>query len=199
MANSVSQVVDIASPGITRRSVDLLPAIFRTDKNAKFLAGTLDQLIQPAQLERLSGWVGSKNTPTYNPSKDNYIPTNTKLRQAYQVEPALIVSDDNLNVKNALSYDDLINQLSYEGSNVKDLSRLFAPEFYSYNPHICWDKFVNFDQYYWMPFGPDVVSITGENNDTTSTYTVSDTKDGNYFVFTPDGLTPIPNKLYIGE
>jgi hypothetical protein len=199
MANSVSQVVDIASPGITRRSVDLLPAIFRTDKNAKFLAGTLDQLIQPAQLERLSGWVGSKNTPTYNPSKDNYIPTNTKLRQAYQVEPALIVSDDNLNVKNALSYDDLINQLSYEGSNVKDLSRLFAPEFYSYNPHICWDKFVNFDQYYWMPFGPDVVSITGESNDTTSTYTVSDTRDGNYFVFTPDGLTPIPNiTLYRG-
>ena len=51
MANSISQVVDISSPGTTRRSVDLLPALFRTDKNAKFLAGTLDQFIQPAHLQ----------------------------------------------------------------------------------------------------------------------------------------------------
>ncbi len=200
MSNSISQVVDISRPAISRRSVDLLPAIFRTEKNAKFLSGTLDQLIQPAQLERLNGWVGSKNTPTFRPAKDNYIPAVGKLREAYQVEPAIVINDDNQEIKNTLSYDDLINQLSYEGANVKDLNKLLRPEFYSFNPHICWDKFVNFDQYYWMPFGPDVITITGKTLNSTSTYSVSDSKDGNYFVFTPNGLTPIPNiTLYRGQ
>ena len=199
MSNSVSQVVDISNPPISRRSVDLLPAIFRTEKNTKFLSGTLDQLIQPAQLERLNGWVGSKNTPTYRPEKDSYIRANTRLRDSYQVEPALVVNDENLEIKNTLSYDDLINQLSYEGANIKDLDRLLKPKLFSYNPHICWDKFVNFDQYYWMPFGPDVVTVTGKVLNTVSTYSVSDNKQGNNFVFTPDGLTPIPNlTLYRG-
>jgi len=192
MANSISQVVDISSPGTTRRSVDLLPALFRTDKNAKFLAGTLDQFIQPAQLERLNGWVGSRATPTYNPAKDNYITSNSKLRNAYQVAPALVVKDKNLSISKVLNYDDLINQLEFQGASVKKLDRLVDPQLYSYNPHIDWDKFVNFDQYYWMPNGPDVVSVAGENNLSVSTYTVSDSEDGQYFIFTPDGLTQNP-------
>jgi hypothetical protein len=198
MAKSISQVVDISNPGTTRKSVDLLPALFRTEKNAKFLAGTLDQLIQPAQLERVNGWVGSKKTPTYQAS-DNYISSISTLRNNYQVEPALIVTDEGLTVTNASSYDDVINQLKFEGASTDNLARLLKPEFYSYNPRIDWDKFVNFDQYYWMPFGPDVVSISGAIQNTISTYTVSDSEDGFYFVFTPDGLTEVPQlTLYRG-
>jgi hypothetical protein len=75
MSDELNQVEDKNTPS-TRKSVNLLPVLFRTDKNSKFLAGTIDQLIQPPQLKRLDGWVGSKITPTYDPSKDYYIESN---------------------------------------------------------------------------------------------------------------------------
>jgi len=193
MGNSIINVVDVNNPGGNRRSVDLLPGVFRTDKNTKFLAGTLDQLIQPAKIEKISGWVGSKITPTYNPSKDFYIPEALPFRKKYQLEPGLIVKDKNQKIAKAFSYDDLINQLAFDGSPVNNLDRLFRPKFYSYDPHIDWDKFINFDQYYWVPQGPDTIPVVGVAKNTASTYSVSDdplTKT--YFVLTPDGLTPNP-------
>jgi len=36
-----------------RRTVDLLPKIFQTGNNSKFLGGTLDPLVQPGVLEKL--------------------------------------------------------------------------------------------------------------------------------------------------
>jgi hypothetical protein len=192
MAANVSQPSYLGNTSTNRQSIDLLPGIFKTDKNAKFLAGTIDQFIQPAQVERINGWVGSKNTPTFKPSTDNYIDSTSHLRTSYQVEPSLVIKNVNLETKQALAYDDLISKLYFEGSNVSNLDKLLTPEFYSYNPHIDWDKIVNFEKYYWMPYGPEVVDITGEINATVSTYTVSDSDNGNYFLFTPDGLTPSP-------
>jgi hypothetical protein len=198
MSDELRQVEDKNTPG-TRKSVNLLPILFRTDKNSKFLAGTIDQLIQPPQLNRLDGWVGSRITPTYNPSKDFYIKSNLKTRQDYQLEPALVVTDDILKIIKSTSYDDLINQLDFEGANTRRLDRLFDPEFYSYDPHIDWDKFVNFQKYYWMPAGPNSISISNQQREIVSTYNVTDTADGFNFVFTPDGLTPAPQlTLYRG-
>jgi hypothetical protein len=174
MGNSIINVVDVNNPGGNRRSVDLLPGVFRTDKNTKFLAGTLDQLIQPAKIEKISGWVGSKITPTYNPSKDFYIPETLPFRKKYQLEPGLIVNDKNQKISKAFSYDDLINQLAFDGSPVNNLDRLFRPKFYSYDPHIDWDKFINFDQYYWVPQGPDSIPVVGVAKNTASTYSVTD-------------------------
>ena len=198
MANDLSQASDKNNPTV-RKSVNLLPVLFRTDKNAKFLAGTLDQLIQPPQLKRVDGWVGSKITPTFNLETDNYISSNSKLRQDYQIEPSLVVTDKLQSVIKTTSYDDLINQLAFEGANISKLDRLVKPKFYSYDPHIDWDKFVNFEKYYWLPNGPDAVVITDKTKEIVSTYNVTDTADGNYFVFSPDGLTPIPQiTLYRG-
>jgi hypothetical protein len=192
MGNSIINVVDANNPGGNRRSVDLLPNVFRTDKNTKFLSGTLDQLIQPASVEKISGWVGSKITPTYDPKKDFYLKETIPFRKKYQLEPAVVVTDSNQNITKAFSYDDLINQLAFDGAMTNDLNRLFTPEIYSYDPHIEWDKFVNFDQYYWMPEGPDSITITGVAKSTSSTYTVTDDKLKQYFILTPDGLTENP-------
>lgn len=192
MGNSIINVVDSNNPGGNRRSVDLLPDVFRTDKNTKFLAGTLDQLIQPAKVEKISGWVGSKITPTYDPTKDFYLTETIPFRKKYQLEPAVVVKDSNQNITKAFSYDDLINQLAFSGAQTNNLSRLYSPEIYSYDPHIDWDKFVNFDQYYWMPEGPDSITITGVAKSTVSTYTVTDDKLKQYFILTPDGLTENP-------
>jgi hypothetical protein len=101
MSDELDQIIDKNNPG-TRKSVNLLPVLFRTDKNSKFLSGTIDQLIQPPQLKRLDGWVGSKITPTYNIEKDFYIDSNLKLKQDYQLEPALVVTNDILKIIKSL-------------------------------------------------------------------------------------------------
>jgi hypothetical protein len=175
-----------------RKSADLLPAFFRTNKNTKFLSSTLDQLIKVPSLERIDGFVGSKITGNYNPLTDVYIPEAVSIREKYQFEPAVVVRNVDNSIKAAYGFDDLINQISYYGGNVDNLNRLIRPKINSYDPHIDWDKFINFSQYYWLPTGPDAVTIAGLQKNAVSTYTVTDSADGNFFVFTPDGLTPDP-------
>mgnify|MGYP003347386976 FL=1 len=123
-----------------RKSLNLLPAFFRTDKNSKFLSSTIDQLIKSPSLERIDGFVGSKLVRTYNPTNDFYIPETLPLREKYQLEPALVIKELNLSVKKALGYDDLINQLDYHGAKTNNLDDLFSPNFYSFNPQVDWDK-----------------------------------------------------------
>lgn len=143
-----------------KKSVNFLPAYIRSDKNSKFLSSTIDQLTQPPQLERIDGFVGSKITPNFDPSADNYITATSPLRNAYQLEPAVIFRDSAFNTTDVVSYDDLINEISIQGGNVDNLDKVFRTKFYSYDPLIDWDKLINYDQYYWMPNGPDSISIT---------------------------------------
>ena len=192
--------VDVNNPSTTRRTADLLPGYHRTDKNTKFLASTLDQFIQEPQLERLDGFVGSKLSLNYDPASDTYIDGGSKLRNAYQLEPSMVIKDINGSVNVASGYDDLINQLGFSEANTNNLDRLFRPKSFAYDPNIDWDKFVNFRQYYWMPTGPDSIEITGQQQNTVSTYTVKEAADGNSLNFTPDGLTPNPAiTLYRGQ
>lgn len=184
--------VDVGNPSSTRRTADLLPGYHRTDRNVKFLASTLDQFIQQPEIERINGFLGSKLSPNYNPASDQYIPGTSKLRTDYQLEPSLIVKDVDGNISRAISYDDLINQLAYNNGNVTNLDRSFRSESYSYTPHIDWDKFINFREYYWLPTGPDTIEILGQQKSTISTYSVTDTKDKTALIFTPDGGTTNP-------
>lgn len=141
------------------KTVNLLPESLRTDKNSKFLASTLDQLVQPPQLERIDGYIGSKLAPTYN-STDTYISESNPLRAAYQLSPALIVNDRLGAATDVISFDDLVNDISTRGGSTENFDRLFRTNFYSYNPHIDWDKLINYQDYYWLEYGPDAVTIT---------------------------------------
>jgi hypothetical protein len=177
---------------MARQSVNLLPSYYQTDKNSKFLSSTIDQLTQPASVDRLNAYVGSKLSPNYNPNKDVYLSENEPLRDHSQLLPSLVIKNLDASIAKAYGYDDLVNQLSFYGSDVSNLDKLFRPDFYSYDPKVDWDKFVNYSQYYWLPTGPVPVTITGIQKEITSTYTIKNTDDGNFFVFTPDGLTPDP-------
>ena len=164
-------------PSSNIRSVDLLPVFLRTDKNSKFLAGTIDQLINPAQLERLDGYIGSTSTPNYNPSSDIYISESLDLRSDYQLSPALVVNDSLNNIQDVQGFDDLINEISIKGGITDDLDRLLRSDFYAYEPHIDLDKLVNYQNYFWLPLGPELIEIETDNLDvdneilSTSTYT----------------------------
>ena len=138
-------------------SVNLLPEIFRTDRNSKFLSSTIDQLIQPAELERLDAYVGSTQTPTYK-TDDVYLPN----KKPYELSPALITNDSLDNIQSTQGYDDLINQISINGGTVDNLDRLFRSNVYSYNAHVDWDKLVNYQNYYWLPYGPSLIEVISD-------------------------------------
>ena len=91
-----------------RRSVELLPQIFQTDANAKFLAGVVDPLIQPGVLEKTVGYVGRRFGKTYN-SKDIYLDSNNTLRSRYQLEPGVVIRDENSRITNFYDYIDFKN------------------------------------------------------------------------------------------
>ena len=182
-------------------SVNLLPKFYQTDANKKFLQSTIDQLYQPGTLTKTSGYVGRKNAKA-STGKDIYVAAADQTRQNYQLEPGLTITDTLGNVKFFKDYIDYINQINVFGGNVSNHARLNKQEFYSWDPHIDWDKFVNFQNYYWLPNGPETINIYGNTQAITSTYTVSVQNEGsnNQYIFTPDGLTPNPVlKLYRGQ
>jgi hypothetical protein len=166
----------------TRKSVDLLPAYFRTEKNNKFLSSTLDQFMSVPQLNRIDAFVGSKNTPNYS-SNDRYIEETNLLRQSYQLEPALVVKTLTQEIKKAFALDDLLNQIDSHNGHSSNLDRLLHPQFYSYDPKIDWDKFINFREYFWLPTGPNAVNISGDRKASQVEYTVTDASDGVQFFF----------------
>lgn len=185
-----------------RKSENFLPNVFKSPSNKKFLAGALDPLIQDGTVKKLNGYIGRQTSKTIVGS-DIYINSPLKDRQDYQLEPSLIVEDDLGNVKYFKDYIDYINTISVLGGITDNHQRLNHQEFYSWEPHIDWDKIVNYLQYYWLPYGPSTIAISGSKLlDTISTFDISlvDEGDNFAFLFTPDGLTRNPDiRLYRGE
>jgi len=181
--------------------VNFLPDFYQTPANKKFLQATIDQLYQPGTITKTSGFIGRENAKAANGS-DIYVKASTRDRQNYQLEPGIVVKDSLANVTFFRDYQDYINQLGVFGANTNNHARLNKQELYSWDPHIDWDKFVNFQNYYWLPYGPTTVRIYGQQATAISTYTVELQSEGNVneYLFTPNGLTLNPTiKLYRGQ
>jgi len=201
MANQKENPVPYKGGDQKRRNSDLIPRFYRTDSNKKFIQATIDQLTQPGVVKKINGYIGRQNAKS-STSKDIFISTVDDTRKNYQLEPGLVVSDDLGNVEFYKDYIDYINQLGVFGAKVDNHERLNRQEFYSWNPHIDWDKFVNFQQYYWLPYGPRPIEVYGQERAISSTYTVTIEDQGNSkeYLFTPNGLTRNPViKLYRGQ
>ena len=184
-----------------RTSLDFLPKYYRTPANQKFLSATLDQLISEGTVEKVNAFIGRKNTPAYKTS-DRYLEEISTNREAYQFEPALVSKDTLGNVTFFKDYNDYINQLKIFTNGDVSQSTVNSEEYYAWNPHIDWDKFVNYREYYWLPSGPQAITVLGQSIDIVSTYTVklSNQIDNVSYVFSPDGLTQNPTfKLYRGQ
>jgi len=201
MANEDQNEFPLPGEGKQKRTSSYhLPKYFRSDKNQKFLQSTLDQLIQPGVAQKINGYVGRKTAKAFK-SSDNYVDEISNERAHYQLEPVAVVKDDLDNVEFYAEYRDYINQIANFGGTNNNHSRNNKQEFYAWNPHIDWDKFANFREYYWLPNGPQTVVVPGEEKEITSTYKVDIQEAlGDYsYIFTPDGLTNNPVlKLYRG-
>ena len=184
-----------------KSSADFLPKYFRTPVNTKFLHSTVDQLISEGQTEKVSAYYGRKNAKAFKDG-DPYLPEVSDDRQNYKLEAAITAFDTLGNNIFHKDYIDYINSVKARGGNTSNHSQLNAQEYYAWNPQIDWDKFYNFREYYWLPYGPLTVSVTGQQRNVVSTYSVTlDTSQINYaYIFSPDGLTKNPAlKLYRGQ
>lgn len=174
---------------VQRRTLDLLPEIFRTDTNRKFLAATLDQLIQEPNLIRTQGYVGRRVGPGVNPS-DYYVTEPTTDRANYQLEPGVVfLKPDTNTVDDAITYPGIIDALRLQGSPTERQDRLFESEFYSWDPFIDFDKFNNYSQYYWLPNGPDSVQISTTAVPTSNSWDVT-RNDNDYQFSSIAGIDP---------
>jgi hypothetical protein len=141
------------------KSINFLPQIFRSDPNNKFIAATVDQLTSEPDFVKLSGYIGRQFSPAYKPG-DTYVTEPDPLRQNYQLEPAVSISDAKKNVTFFSSYPDLLQKIAYHGGLTDNQSRLFSSTSYNFNSLIDIDKLVNFHQYLWMPDGPPEVGVS---------------------------------------
>jgi len=154
-------------------TLKFLPSIFQTDTNKKFLNATLDQLTSEADLRKVNGYIGRKFAPTYKPN-DNYVIEPTSSRQNYQLEPSVVVQDKQANSVDLFStYIDLIQQISVLGGNTTNHSRLFDNESYTFDGLFDFDKFGNYNNYYWLPAGPTTVQVYAGTVDSNETFAVT--------------------------
>lgn len=144
---------------VQRRTVDLLPEIFRTQTNKQFLAATLDQITAEPNLKRTQGFVGRRVGPGVNP-RDSYVVEPTATRQDYQLEPAVTFFEpETTKALDAITYPGMIDALNLLGANTDRQDRLWESQYYSWDPFCDLDKFSNYSQYYWLPSGPDSVDV----------------------------------------
>ena len=191
--------------GGKRTSLDLIPKYFRTGVNQKFLNATVDQMISEGEVDKINAFIGRKTTPAHK-TTDRYLEDVSTERQAYQLEPALVSYDNLNNVTLFKDYYDYINQLNSFSGLTSDHSVTNSEEYYAWNPHIDWDKFVNYREYYWLPSGPQAITILGKAKGIVSEYSVSlrNDVDNVTYIFAPkdtgDGLLANPTlKLYRGQ
>lgn len=142
------------------RSVDFLPEIFQTPANQQFFAATLDNLIQEPRFRTSQGFIGRRVGPGVNPA-DSYVIEPDKTRADYQLEPAVVLKDpDTDRLQDAITYAGLNDAVGYNGGVASRPDLLYASDYYTWDPFISLDQFVNFSQYFWLPAGPDAVEVT---------------------------------------
>ena len=152
-------------------TINLIPEVFRSTTNERFLGATMDQLAVDAVNVPVHGYIGRTFAPTYK-SGDNYVPEATKFRSNYQLEPSVVIKDTNDNVELNSNYLDLLQSIANNGGYVNNQQRLFTGQYYNYDGKFNYDKFVNHNNYYWIPGGPDAVNITSSTVPLLETFTV---------------------------
>ena len=165
----------------TVRSVDFLPEIFQTDANKQFLAATLDQLIQEPKFNKTQGFIGRTVGPGVNPN-DRYVIEPTKSRSDYQLEPGVVsLTPDTDRVSDVITYPGINDAVGFQGGNAARPDRLYNSEYYTWDPFVDFDTFVNFSQYFWIPDGPSVVDVAATGIPTQANFPV--TRENGVYTF----------------
>jgi hypothetical protein len=177
-----------------RKTVELLPSVFRSDTNDKFMSAVVDPLVQPGVLEKTVGYIGRRYGKTYT-GTDVYLDSDETLRSRYQLEPGVVVKSDSGKVENFYDFIDFKNQLKFFGNTDDRDNLITSQDHYSWNPPKHCDKYVNFLECYWIPEGPPPVDVYGQPRVVGSQYGVSLGTESS-FILTPDGYTNNPTLTF---
>ena len=153
-------------------TINFLPPVFRSSTNQRFLGATLDHLVSDSANGPLNGYIGRSFAPTYKVG-DNYVPEPTARRTDYQLEPSVVVKDDNSNIEFTSSYIDLLQSIANRGGFANNQQRLFNTESYNYDGKFDYDKFVNYNDYFWMPTGPAALPVSSSDTPYNENFVVS--------------------------
>ena len=160
------------------RTLNFLPEIFKTTTNSQFLNATLDQIVDQPNTKRIEGYIGSRFGYGVN-AKNYYVTEPTKTRTDYQLDPGVVfLKKDTGTSQDFISYPGIIDGLELEGALTGDNNRLFNSQFYSWDSFTNLDKIINFNQYYWIPEGPEAVTVSTETVYNATDYIITSTPNG---------------------
>jgi hypothetical protein len=163
------------------RSVDFLPEIFRTPVNKQFLAATLDQMVQEPKFKKTQGFIGRTVGPGVNPN-DSYVVEPDIARQDYQLEPGVIsLEPDTQTIKNVITYPGMNDAIGFQGGDQARADQLYNSEYYTWDPFVDYDAFINFSQYFWLPSGPETVDVRSLGIPTNDNFVV--TRENGVYTF----------------
>jgi hypothetical protein len=138
-----------------------LPFVLQSSKLTNFFDSTVDQWFKNEENEFTNGFVGRRQGRIYQAKKDAYLGEPSVDRFNYQLEPSVVVRDnDTQNISYQTTYDDLVNKLRFDGGDISNHSKLFEESYYSFSPAIDIDKFLNYANYYWYPSHDDLTTET---------------------------------------
>ena len=163
------------------RTVDFLPEIFQTTANKQFLSATLDQLVQEPTFKKTQGFVGRRVGPGVNPN-DYYVLEPDAVRTNYQLEPGVIsLKPDTTEIQDVITYPGITDALGLQGAITNNSDRLYTSDYYTWDPFVNFDKFINYSQYYWLPGGPESVDVFSSEYPLTDIFDV--TRNTDYYSF----------------
>ena len=181
----------------TRKTQQLLPEVFRTSKNSKFLNATVDQLISEDNKIKVSGFIGRKSAENFQKG-DNYLVESSAFRQNYQLEPGVVYEDVNGTIQSVSSINDALNTIRYNNGSTANQDSLYRQQYYNWSGFVDLDKLINYGEYFWLPSGPDSVQVFANEVDTTQDYTVLRSSTRLDYRFDDASATPNP-VLYLAR
>lgn len=140
--------------------VKQLPVVLQTTAIKNFFESTVEQLYSKANTEQLKGFVGKKTGEDVGLS-GAFIPEDTDDRREYNLTPAVnTVNSVTGDSENLTFYDEFIDVLETYGVDTQNHNLLFGSNYQTFMPPIEIDKFINYQEYYWVPAAPTAITIT---------------------------------------
>ena len=132
------------------KASNLLPQVFNTDVNKKWLDSTLDQMISKGNLTNVEGYIGDQS------GKNRY--TDDVYLDNANLSSAIVVTDKDKTITDTIAMSDIANAINTNFSEY-NYNTAYATKSYSYRPPITIDKFVNYQNYAWVDQMPTYESI----------------------------------------
>jgi hypothetical protein len=148
-----NKIINPDKPNIEKRRItSLLPEPYNTPAWQKVFGSSIDYLFQPSQSQKFNAFAGG--IPPYYDKNDIYLTEINSERQFYQLTPAGVSLNSDLDIDYSIFYDDLINSIRFNGGLTNNHNRLFQTQSYSWAPPIDLDKLKNYKSYFWVKDGP---------------------------------------------